>query len=210
MPKKTLLRSTWPRVRKIQHHGRERFLVDCRPTGKRELWDNPADALATAERIARQRANDGAASFAELSPAERRDAAEALALLDGEATLLDAARAFVRETTRQRALATVPTVTIALDQYLTTKRAEYARGELSRLTVHELVSKMRIVRAAIGDLKVTALDEAAVTAFLNGLAHWQEKHPGQAEPVLELLRAPEMDHVQPCPWDQGPNPTEGR
>jgi hypothetical protein len=42
-----------------------------------------AARLASAEVIARQKENDGAASFAELAPAERRDAAEALALLAG-------------------------------------------------------------------------------------------------------------------------------
>ena len=155
----------------ITHHGHSRYLVDCRPTGKRELWDNPADALAAAERIAKQRRNEGASSFAELSPSERRDAAEALALLDGEATLLDAARAFVTETSRRRELATVPTVSAAIDQYLDSKRQEFAKGEFSKLSLFDVTSKLRIVREALGRDSISALDEATVTTFLNALPH---------------------------------------
>lgn len=121
---KKALRSKWPRVRKILHLGKERYLVDARPHGRRELWDNPADAVAAAERIAQQRAEDGATSFAELSPSDRRDAAEALAVLEGQCSLLDAARAFVRESERQRALAVVPTVSEAIGQYLSAKRGK--------------------------------------------------------------------------------------
>src|SRR5271165_2354860 len=98
-PKKnTLLRKQWPRVRWEAKHGRRRLVVDSRakdfPAGRREFWDTAAEALASAEQIARQRANDGAASFAELSPAERRDAAHALDILAGSGkNLVDAASA---------------------------------------------------------------------------------------------------------------------
>jgi integrase len=169
MPKKSLLRSQWPRVRKILHHGHVRFLVDCRPVGKRELWDNAPDALAAAERIDRQRRNDGAASFAELNPGDRRDAAEALSILPEGVTLLDAARAYVAESARQRAVATVPTVVEAIDQYLASKRAEMDKGEFARVSLYDLASKLRPVREALGERKVTELTEAIVTDFLAGL-----------------------------------------
>jgi integrase len=169
MPKKNLLRSTWPRVRKILHHGHERFLVDCRPVGKRELWDNAADAMAAAERIARQRANDGAASFAELSPSDRRDASEALSILPEGVTLLDAARDFVTSRLRSRALASVPTVTEALTTYLAAKRAEYDRGELAKVTLAELEAKGRIIERAFGEKNLADIDEAAAAKFIHGL-----------------------------------------
>jgi hypothetical protein len=129
----------------------------------------PPDAMAVAERIAHQRKNEGAASFAELSPSERRDAAEALALLDGEGTLLDAARLYVRESERQREGAIVPTINEAITVYLAAKRAEYDKGEFSRLSLSDVTSKLNPVRQALGDVKVTSLTEAVVADFINGL-----------------------------------------
>jgi hypothetical protein len=62
-------------------------MVDSRKTGfaagKREFCDTPAEALAIAEQIARQKDNEGAMSFAEIDPTQRRNAAEALAVLEG-------------------------------------------------------------------------------------------------------------------------------
>ena len=170
MSKKTLLRSAWPRVRRILHHGHERFLVDCRPTGKRGLWDNPPDALAAAERIAHQRKNDGAASFAELNPSDRRDASEALAILPEGVSLLDAARAYLAETSRRRELANVPTVNEAITEYLATKRAERDKGEFARASYTDISSKLKPVRQALGELRVTELTEAGVEKFMQGLA----------------------------------------
>jgi integrase len=170
MPKKKLLRSAWPRVRRILHHGHERFLVDCRPTGKREIWSDSSDALAAAERIALQRKNDGAASFAELSPGDRRDASEALSILPEDVTLLDAARAFMREKERVEVTSIVPTVNEAVDQYLATKRAEMDKGEFARLSYSDLVSKLNPVRRELGHRKVTELTEAGAADFISGLA----------------------------------------
>src|SRR5271166_44271 len=173
--KRKLLRSEWPRVYWTPKRGRLRLVVDSRKTGfaagRREFWDSEAEALASAELIARQKDNEGASSFAELEPAQRRDAAEALALLNDSGTLLDAARVFIRERERQAHLAHVPNVDEAINGYLNTKRAEESRNEISRLTLYEIESKMRIVRTAFGELKVTEVDEAAVQAFLRELPH---------------------------------------
>jgi integrase len=168
-PLKKALRSTWPRVRKIIHLGKERYLVDARPHAPRELWDNVPDALAAAERIVRQRRNDGAASFAELSPSDRRDASEALSILPPNVTLLDAARAYCLETKRRVAADTCPTVSSALDQYLTSKKSELDRGELSKLTLYELTSNARIIRQAFDSLKINELAEATVARFVESL-----------------------------------------
>jgi hypothetical protein len=69
--------------------------VDSRKTGfangGRRFWRTPAEALAYAEQIERTNANEGAAGFAELSITERRDAAQALELLNGAGSLVDAA-----------------------------------------------------------------------------------------------------------------------
>src|SRR5262249_51539767 len=142
MPRnKKVLRAEWPRVYWTPKNGRLQLCVDSRKTGfasgGREFWETPAEALASAEAIAKQKANEGAASFAELTPAQRRDAAEAIAHLDGAGSLLDAARAFIRERERQAELAHVPTVDVAINAYLNAKRAEETRDEISRLTLYE-------------------------------------------------------------------------
>jgi integrase len=149
--------------------------VDSRKTGfasgGRRFWHTVPEALAYAEQIERTLANEGAAGFAELSITERRDALEALAHLDGAGTLTDAAIAFMRERERRAKLVQIPTVDEAINAYLTAKRAEEQKGEISRLTLLELVAKMHIVRRAFGQLKVTEIDEAAVSDFIRKLPH---------------------------------------
>lgn len=151
-------------------------MVDSRKTGfaagRREFCNTPAEALAVAEQVARQKDNDGAMSFAEIAPAQRRDATEALTVLEGSgASLLDAARGFVRERKRLAQIEHVPAVAVAIDDYLEMKRGDEARGEISRLTLYEIESKMRIVRAAFGGIKVTEIDEAMIQNFLRNLPH---------------------------------------
>jgi integrase len=141
------------------------------PTGRREFWNTEAEALASAEGIAKQKDAQGAASFAELGPAERRDAAEALAHLNGAGSLLDAAIVFMRERERLAKLAHVPTVDEAINAYINAKRIDEDAGTINRLTLYEIESKMRIVREAFGRLKVTEIDEAAVSAFIRKLPH---------------------------------------
>ena len=153
--------------------GRLVLCVDSRKAGfagrRREFW--PTEALASAEGIARLKENSGAAGFAELAPADRRDAAEALAHLGGAGSLLEAAIVFVRERERRARAAHVPTVTVAIGAYLAAKGIEQAAGNLSRLTLDDLKSKMRIVAAAFGPLKVTEIDESAVATFIRNLPH---------------------------------------
>jgi hypothetical protein len=143
--------------------------------GRRRFWHTPAKALAYAEQIERTQANEGAAGFAELSSTERRDAAQALEVLNGAGTLLDAAILFMRE--RARAAAHIPTVDEAVNAYLGVKWAEETKGEISRLTLREIESKMRIVRDASGERKVTEIDEAAVSDFIRSLPHGHEAKP---------------------------------
>jgi integrase len=176
MPRiKNVVRDEWPRVTRVRIRGAHRLCVDSRktgfPAGRREFWNTEAEALASAEAIARTKHNEGLSSFAELTPAERRDAAEALSLLAGAGSLLDAARVFIREQERLAKLTHVPTVDVAINAYLTAKRAEEAKKDITRLTLYEIESKMRIVRAEFGALKVTEIDEARVAKFLRNLPH---------------------------------------
>jgi site-specific recombinase XerC len=173
--KKKVIRAEWPRVYWTPKDGRLVLCVDSRKTGfaagGRRFWHSEAEALAYAEQIVRTRDNEGAAGFAELSMTERRDALEALAHLNRAGTLLDAAILFMRERERRERLAAIPTGDEAINAYLSAKRAEEQRGEISRLTLYEIESKMRIVREAFGAVKVTEIDEAAVSAFIRKLPH---------------------------------------
>jgi hypothetical protein len=102
--KKKVIRAEWPRVYWTPKDGRLVLCVDSRKTGfaagGRRFWHTEAEAMAYAEQIARTKDNEGAAGFAELSITERRDAALALAHLNGAGTLLDAAIVFMREAER--------------------------------------------------------------------------------------------------------------
>ena len=179
MPKKPkawkLIRDDWPRVYRLLNHGQVRFLTDSRKTGftagKREFWKTEAEAIASAEQIADQKDSHGTTSFAELLPTERRDAVEALELLGGRATLLDAARLWAREWERQQEAAKVPTVEEAINAYLSAKRTEEAAGEIERLTLREIESKMRIVKAEFALEKVSSVDGAAIREWLRRLPH---------------------------------------
>jgi integrase len=173
--KKKVIREKWPRVYWTPKDGQMVLCVDSRKTGfaagGRRFWHTPAEALAYAEQIERTQANEGAAGFAELSIIERRDAAQALEILNGAGTLRDAAIAFMRERERVQRLAHIPTVNEAINAYLNVKRAEETRGEISHQTLYDIESKIRFVRTSFGALKVTEIDEAAVNAFIRSLPH---------------------------------------
>jgi integrase len=173
--KKKVIRTEWPRVYLTPKDGKLVWCADSRKTGfaagGRRFWHTPAEALAYAEQIERTLANEGAAGFAELSITERRDAALALAHLEGAGTLLDAAILFMRERERVERLAAIPTVDEAINAYLNAKRAEETRGEISRQTLYDIESKLRIVREAFGERTLTRIDEAAVRAFIRQLPY---------------------------------------
>lgn len=173
--KRKVIRAEWPRVSWVTKDGQLVLCVDSRKTGfaagGRRFWHSEAEALAYAEEIARTKDNEGAAGFAELSPPQRRDAAVALAHLDGAGTLLDAAILFMRERERRERLAAIPTVDEAITAYLQTKRTEAQSGQIARVTYGELVAKMHIVRRAFGGYKVTEIDEAMIADFIRKLPH---------------------------------------
>jgi integrase len=173
--KKKVIRTEWPRVYWTPKDGYMVLCVDSRKTGfsagGRRYWHTPAEALAYAEQIERTRDNEGAAGFADLSIIERRDAAQALAHLEGTGTLLDAAILFMRERERMRQLTQIPTVSEAIGAYLNVKRTEEIRGEISQQTLYDIQSKMKPIREAFGERKVIEIDEAAVRAFIRQLPY---------------------------------------
>jgi integrase len=111
-------------------------------------------------------------AFVELSAEQRRDAGEAIGILaEFDASLVDAARYFAVHLRAKRESGFAKNVTDCIDAYLETKRADQRRGEISKLTLYELESKMRIVRKAFGAKKITEIDSRAVEAFVKNLPH---------------------------------------
>src|SRR5260221_1878112 len=145
-PKKTrkLILEKWPRVDRVHVHGRERFMVDARkagfPKGKRTFYETEEQAIGVAEVLEVELLNHGARAFAELSPLQRKDAVEALQILEPMegATLFKAARHYADFLAAEAKRATGPTVKEALARYLEAKRAEHKAGILRKLSIYDL------------------------------------------------------------------------
>ena len=167
--KSSVIRRQWPTIVTAENHGSLRYRVDCRPVEGRKFFSDRAEALAFAAELARLR-DEGGSTALSVPAALRADAVEAAAILEPYGkTLLDAARflaAFLdAEKAREKAL----TVDVALDAYLDSKRAEMKRDEIALLTLKELESKTRIIRAAFTGRRIMEIDEPAVQRFLNSL-----------------------------------------
>src|SRR5258708_2343298 len=176
-PKKTrkLIREKWPRVYRVFVHGRERFMVDARkagfPKGKRSFYETQQEAVGVAETLEVGLLNHGARAFAELSPLQRKDAIEALQLLEPfeGATLFKAARRYVDFLAVEAKRATGPTLKEALARYLETKRAEHEAGMLRKLSIYDLESKTRYLLVELGERRLGEIDQTVVEEFLGKL-----------------------------------------
>jgi integrase len=174
MKKQKPIRSKWPRVIRVKSHGAERFMVDSRRTGfsrsGRTFYESESEAIAVAEQLERILHNEGARAFVDLSAQERSAASEAIAILaEYDADLVDAARHYVAHLKRERQRVVGPTLKKALAAYLKAKQGETERGELSRLTYLDLVSKGNTIRDYFGEKRLTEIDRAMVEDFVAGL-----------------------------------------
>jgi len=117
---------------------------------------------------------------------------------------LDAASAFLRALERAREAAHVPIINDALDAYLSVKRTEKTQGTISRLTLIDLESKMRIIRAAFGTQKLSDIDQAAVASFVRKLPHRAQGKRNIVTKFGQFLNYCRREHK----WIVG-NPAEG-
>jgi integrase len=177
-PKKArkLVREKWPRVYRVHVHGRERFMVDARkagfPKGKRNFYETEEQAIGVAEVLEVELINLGARAFAELSPLQRKDAIEALQILQSfeDATLFKAARHYADFLAAEAKRATGPTLKEALALYLEVKRAEHKAGMLRKLSIYDIESKTRHLLVELGDRRLGDIDQTMVEEFLGKLA----------------------------------------
>lgn len=169
--KHSVLRRSWPPVTITSNHNQTRYKVDGRPIEGRKFFSTRAEALAYADELARLRDEGGVLALN--IPAElRAQAVEAAAILEGTGRdLVDAARFLKSHLLQEEAKKSSITLEAALDCYLASKTAECERGELSKLTVSELTSKQRLVRAAFSGWNLSDIDEAAVKQFVDSLPH---------------------------------------
>jgi integrase len=150
-------------------------MVDSRKAGfngRRTFYGDEAEALAQADSIARDKENYGALAFMELDPEQRKDAGEAIGILaEFGASLVDAARHYAGYLRAKLANESAKNMEDCIKDYLAAKGADQSRGDISKLTLRELESKMRIVRKAFTGKKITEIDELAVEAFIKSLPH---------------------------------------
>jgi len=151
-------------------------MVDSRKTGfngRRTFYATEVEALAEAEQIARDKENHGAFAFMELDAEQRKDAGEAIGILAefDRTSLVDAARHYADYLRVKEENESARNVENCIEAYLEAKRADLSRGDIAKLTLEELESKMRIVRRAFAGKKITEIDEVAVESFLKSLPH---------------------------------------
>jgi integrase len=150
-------------------------MVDSRKAGfngRRTFYGDEARALAEADSIARDKENHGAMAFVELGPEQRKDAGEAIGILsEFDASLVDAARYYAAYLRAKKKNESARNVEDCIKDYLEAKRADQRRGDISKLTLCELESKMRIVRRAFAGKTITEIDDLAIEAFVKSLPH---------------------------------------
>jgi len=147
-------------------------MVDARKSGfpkaKRLFYETQREAVGVADTLEVELLNHGARAFGELSPLQRKDAIEALQLLEPfeGATLFKAARHYADFLCTEANRAIGPTVREALQNYLKAKCAEHKAGTLRKLSVYDIQSKTRYLLAELGDRRLVDIDQAAMEEFL--------------------------------------------
>lgn len=150
-------------------------MVDARragfPKSKRSFYETQEQAIGAAEVLEVELLNHGARAFAELSPLQRKDAIEALQILEPfeDATLFMAARHYADFLAAEAKRATGPTLKEALARYLEAKRAEHRAGMLRKLSIYDLESKTRYLLVELGERRLGDIDQTMVEEFLGKL-----------------------------------------
>jgi integrase len=153
-------------------------MVDARkagfPNGRRSFYETAEEAIGVAEVLETELLNHGKRAFGELSPLQRKDSIDALALLSSspkpDATLLEGIRHYVDFLRAEAKRAASPTVKDALANYLEAKRAEYKAGMLRKPSIYDLESKTRYLLVEFGELRLAEIDEPMFEGFLGKVA----------------------------------------
>jgi integrase len=151
-------------------------MVDSRRTGfphsKRSFFATVEEAIRTAETLEIELLNHGRTAFGELSAIGRKDALQAIQIMSEfpDATLVDAAQAYVKAAHAALEAASSPLVKDALAVYLEQKRAQLANGTLSSLSLTDLKSKTRHLTVELGEHRLTEITPGIMEEFLASLA----------------------------------------
>jgi integrase len=150
-------------------------MVDARkagfPKAKRSFFQTLEEALGVAGVLEIELLNHGARAFAELNPLQRKDAIEALVVLEPfeHATLFKAAKHYADFLASEAKRATGPTLKEALTRYLEAKRAEHKAGTLRKLSIYDIESKTRYLLVELGERRLREIDQTVVEEFLGKL-----------------------------------------
>ena len=160
-PKKRaiILRKTWPRVRDHSSPEKSLFIVDARPHGRREGFNERQDAMVRAEQLALEIENKGteAVSF----PTENRVlAAECIRLLlPFGKSLRDATSHYVAWLESEKHKNESRLVAACINDYEAAKTLEKERGEFAEKSLAVLKSAMKPLRNALGGVPIMAVTE---------------------------------------------------
>jgi integrase len=172
MPKKkarSYIRSQWPKVQRVKIREEVRYRVDGRPHKGRLFFQEKNDAEVQAEVWSREQQNQGIEAL-EFPTKMRMDATEAAKLLKPFGrSLIDAAKHYVAHLEAEQRKQTAISLQNCLDEWIQSKKAEAARGIISKRTIHEIEGRAKLFRSAFKSARISEIDEETVRSFLDSL-----------------------------------------
>ncbi len=167
--KNKVVRDEWPKIYDLRGSGMNCFMVDARPHGKREYFDQVGEAKTHADTLAAERENRGteALSF----PTEYRvmavECMEKLRPFDK--TLRDATDHYVAWLKAEYEKQSSLLVSECIEQYIATRQADRDRGELSKLSFKEIRDRANRLREAMGGQHIAKVTGDTVRTYLDSI-----------------------------------------
>ena len=164
-----VIRKEWPRVRDLNPAGKNLFVVDARPHGKREGYPTKKDALTRAEQLALEIENKGTEAIG--FPTEARImASEGIKKLEPHGkTLRDAVDHYVSWLNSEKRKQDSRLVSTCIADYVAVRTIDYERGDLAEKSLYEVKSKLKPLNVALGGLPVMAVNEEKALALLDSM-----------------------------------------
>ncbi len=164
-----LRRTEWPRIRDLRPTGRDLFVVDARPHGKKEYFALLRDAKTRAEQLALERDNKGveAIGFPTEARVMARECMDRLAPFGK--TLRDATDHYTAFLERERLRVESRTVEAAVAAYLEAREADVTRGDFAAGSLREARNRLKGFVAANGAQPVGSMTTEAIVTYLDSM-----------------------------------------
>ena len=167
--KPTLVRAKWPRIRDLRPTGRDLFVVDARPHGKKEYFPLLRDAKTRADQLQVERDNKGveAIGFPTETRIMARECMDKLAPYGK--TLREATDHFVAWLEAERLRIESRSVEAAVASYLEAREGDVARGSFAAGSLREARNRLNGFVAACGARPVGSIMTDDVVAYLDSM-----------------------------------------